>query len=189
MGMMSHRATMPSPAVRPKSPTHRSVRAPGSSGITARILRNQCPGCPDLAPASFRNRCPDPSGISARVRPEYALRSSACRRASPPMGFLCRRADHGPGLLAVSSKALQIRPRLDRRSVQRELLRRKQLRGLCRAHDLLEQLLQHLVLDKTVTVLGERRRIPTRLIEAHVEEEPTQVIVEALAQLPVRPDR
>jgi hypothetical protein len=48
----------------------RSLRVPGSPGISARMRRNQRPGRPYLVPASYRNRCPRHIGIGARVTPE-----------------------------------------------------------------------------------------------------------------------
>jgi hypothetical protein len=59
--------------------------------------------------------------------------------------------------------------------------------GLLRvAHDFLEELARDLVLHESITILRERRRVPARVVEIHVEEEPEQqVVVEPLAELPL----
>jgi hypothetical protein len=58
------------------------------------------------------------------------------------------------------------------------------------AHDSGEELVSDLMLQQTRAVLGERRRVERRLIDAHIQEPlEQQVVVQAFAERPLRADR
>jgi hypothetical protein len=95
-----------------------------------------------------------------------------------------------PLIRALFLEALQRRPRLNQRRIHREVLIANPTLGLREPHDLSKEQVRHLVLQQPRLVLGERGVVEDRLVGVKVQEPAEQqIILEALAELPLRTDR
>jgi hypothetical protein len=87
-------------------------------------------------------------------------------------------------------EALRAGPGFDERAVHREVLARQQpLHPALRQHRR-KELRRDIAIEQPVAVLGERRGIPNRLVDAQPDEPTEQkVVLDPLDQLTLRPDR
>src|SRR5512132_1841498 len=89
----------------------------------------------------------------------------------------------------LRSKALHAGPRLDQRTVDREVLVGQQALNARIVEDGAEELARDLPAQQPVTVLGEHRHVPHRIVDAETDEPAEQqTVVQLLHQLPLRAD-
>src|SRR5271169_1770998 len=90
----------------------------------------------------------------------------------------------------LRAKALQARPHLQQRAVDREVLARQQPFDLVLRQHRGQKLGRHIALQQPVAVLGEGRGIPHWVLDAEPDKPAKQqIIVDPLDQLPFRADR
>ena len=90
----------------------------------------------------------------------------------------------------LRAKALQARPSLQQRAVNRKMLARQQTFDPRLRQHRGEKLLRHLAGEQSVAVFRERRRIPYRVLNAQPDKPAEQqIVLDPLDQLPLRADR
>jgi hypothetical protein len=133
--------------------------------------------------------------ISRRsVRLVGALLTVKIRLAVPPAACRRRIARAVPRVFArgqaLRPKALHRRPGLDQRAVDREMVRAEQTLHPRAPHYRAQELGGEVALQKTLAVLGERRVIPRRIVDADADEPAKQEVkLQPLHQLTLRADR